>query len=406
VSGALQGRRVVLGVSGGIAAYKAVEVCRRLVDAGAHVSPVLTVDATRFVGAVTFSALASEPVRTSLWDSPEPIPHTHLGQQADVVIVAPATARVIGSYAAGISDGLLLATLLATRAPVIVCPAMHTEMWEHPAVQDNIATLRRRGVVIVAPGVGRLAGGDLGAGRLAEPVDIVAAAADAVSRGRDLAGRTVIVTAGGTREAIDAVRVITNRSSGKQGYAVAAEAAARGASVTLVTTVDRPVPAGVAEIIRVASAADMEAAVMPRAPTADIVVMAAAVADFRPVAPAAGKIKKDDGVPELLLEPTHDFLVELGIRKPAGQVLVGFAAETDDVESHALRKLRSKRLDLIVANDVGAPGAGFEHDTNQVIILGADGIEEKLPIMSKADVARAVVDAAVRRLPPTQGASL
>jgi phosphopantothenoylcysteine decarboxylase/phosphopantothenate--cysteine ligase len=214
----------------------------------------------------------------------------------------------------------------------------------------------------------------------------------------------VIVTAGGTREAIDAVRVITNRSSGKQGYAVAAEAAARGAFVTLVTTTDRPVPPGVGEVIRVASAADMEAAVMPRAPGADIVVMAAAVADFRPAAPATGKIKKDAGVPEIVLEPTHDFLVDLGLRKPAGQVLVGFAAETDDVEGHALRKLRSKRLDLIVANDVGAPGAGFEHDTNQVIILGADGIEEKLPIMSKADVARAVIDAAVRRLPPTEGA--
>jgi len=404
MSGALQGRRVVLGVSGGIAAYKAVDVCRRLVDAGAHVSPVLTLDATRFVGAVTFSALASEPVRTSLWDSPEPIPHTRLGQSADVVVVAPATARVIGAYAAGISDGLLLATLLATRAPVVLCPAMHTEMWEHPAVQDNIATLRRRGVIIVAPGVGRLAGGDLGAGRLAEPEEIVAAVAGAVSRGRDLAGRTVIVTAGGTREAIDAVRVITNRSSGKQGYAVAAEAAARGAFVTLVTTTDRPVPPGVGEVIRVASAADMEQAVMPRAPGADIVVMAAAVADFRPAAPALGKIKKDAGVPEIVLEPTHDFLVDLGLRKPAGQVLVGFAAETDDVEGHALRKLRSKRLDLIVANDVGAPGAGFEHDTNQVIILGADGIEEKLPMMSKADVARAVIDAAVRRLPPTEGA--
>src|SRR5580704_3562779 len=209
MSGALQGRRVVLGVSGGIAAYKAVEVCRRLVDAGAHVSPVLTQDATRFVGAVTFSALASEPVRTSLWDSPEPIPHTRLGQTADVIVVVPATARVIGSYTHGISDGLLVATLLATRAPVVVCPAMHTEMWEHPAVQDNIATLRRRGVHVVEPGIGRLAGGDRGAGRLADPADIVSAVAAVLDAPRDLAGRTVIVTAGGTREAIDAVRVIT-----------------------------------------------------------------------------------------------------------------------------------------------------------------------------------------------------
>jgi phosphopantothenoylcysteine decarboxylase/phosphopantothenate--cysteine ligase len=401
----LRGRRVVLGVSGGIAAYKAVDVCRRLVDAGAHVMPVLTADATRFVGAVTFSALASEPVRTSLWDSPEPIPHTRLGQSADVIVVAPATARVIGSYAAGISDGLLVATLLATRAPVVLCPAMHTEMWEHPAVQDNLATLRRRGVLIVEPGVGRLAGGDLGSGRLAEPEEIVARVAAAVTRGGELAGRTVIVTAGGTREAIDAVRVITNRSSGKQGYAVAADAASRGAHVVLVTTIDRPAPAGVNEVVRVVSAADMEAAVVPRAPTADIIVMAAAVADFRPKAPPDRKLKKSDGVPEIVLEPTHDFLVDLGNRKPPGQVVIGFAAETDDVEANARRKLRSKHLDLIVANDVSAPGAGFEHDTNQVIILGADGIEEKLPLMSKADVARAVIDAAVRRLSPTQGAT-
>ena len=323
-----------------------------------------------------------------------------------VIVVAPATARVIGAYAAGISDGLLVATLLATRAPVVVCPAMHTEMWEHPAVQENIATLRRRGVRVVGPGIGRLAGGDSGAGRLAEPDEIVAAVIAAIGPGSpgDLTGRTVIVTAGGTREAIDAVRVITNRSSGKQGYALAAEAASRGARVVLVTTVDRPVPPGVAEVVPVASASEMEAAVLPRAASADIVIMAAAVADFRPTARAEGKLKKDAGPPEIVLEPTHDFLVDLGLSKPAGQVLVGFAAETDDVEANALRKLRSKHLDLIVANDVGAPGSGFEHDTNHVMILGADGIEEKLPIMSKADVARAVIDAAVRRLPATEGA--
>jgi phosphopantothenoylcysteine decarboxylase/phosphopantothenate--cysteine ligase len=398
VAEVLQGRRVVLGVSGGIAAYKAVELCRRLVDAGAHVAPVLTPDATRFVGTVTFSALASEPARTSLWDSPEPIPHTRLGQSADVVVVAPATARVIGAYAAGISDDLLLATLLATRAPVVVCPAMHTEMWEHPAVQDNIAALSRRGVAIVPPGVGRLAGGDMGAGRLAEIDDILAAVTAAVARSRDLVGRSVLVTAGGTREALDAVRVITNRSSGKQGYAIAAEAVSRGARVTLVTTTDRPVPPGVESVVRVASAADMEAAVVPRAGDADIVVMAAAVADFRPAAPAAAKLKKEDGIPTIVLEPTHDFLVDLGKAKPTGQVLIGFAAETDDVEGNALRKLRAKGLDLIVANDVGAPGAGFEHDTNQVLILGADGSAEKLPMLSKADVSRCIIDAAVRLL--------
>ena len=400
----LAGRRVVLGVSGGIAAYKAVDVCRRLVDAGAQVSPVLTPDALRFVGAVTFSALASEPVRTTLWDSPEPIPHTRLGQSADVVVVAPATARVIGSYAAGISDDLLLATLLATRAPVVICPAMHTEMWEHPAVQENLDTLRRRGVHIVEPGVGRLAGGDSGAGRLAEPSDIVAAVTSVLEGAGDLAGRTVIVTAGGTREAIDAVRVITNRSSGKQGYALAEEAAARGARVTLVTTVSRPTPPGVAEVVAVSSASEMEAAVMPRAAHTDVVIMAAAVADFRPKEPADRKLKKDEGPPEIVLEPTHDFLVDLGRLKPAGQVLVGFAAETDDVVRNADRKLRSKGLDLIVANDVGAPGAGFEHDTNQVTILGEDGSVDTMPLTSKRAVARAVLDAVVRRLPPSQGA--
>jgi phosphopantothenoylcysteine decarboxylase / phosphopantothenate---cysteine ligase len=401
----LAGRRVVLGVTGGIAAYKAVEVCRRLVDAGTHVAPVLTPDATRFVGAVTFSALASEPVRISLWDSPEPIPHTRLGQGADLILVAPATARLLGAYAAGISDDLLVATLLATRAPVIVCPAMHTEMWEHPAVQDNIAVLRRRGVYVVEPVIGRLAGGDSGAGRLADVDDIVAAVERVLATAGELAGRRVVVTAGGTRESIDAVRVITNRSSGKQGYAIAAEAAARGASVMLVTTVEREVPPGVEEVVRVSSAAEMEEAVMPRAESADVVVMAAAVADFRPKAPADRKLKKDEGVPEIVLEPTHDFLIDLGRRKRAGQVLVGFAAETDDVVTNALRKLRSKHLDLIVANDVGAPGAGFDHDTNQVTILGSDGTEEVLPLTSKRDVARAVVDAASRRLPPIQGAT-
>src|SRR5437763_5221214 len=304
----LDGRRVVLGVSGGIAAYKAVEVCRRLVDAGAYVMPVMTEGATQFVGPVTFSALASEPVRTSLFGGPEPIPHTRLGQSADLVVVAPATAKLLGKYAAGISDDLLTATLLATRAPVLVCPAMHTEMWEHPAVQENLATLRRRGVHVVEPETGRLAGGDIGAGRLADPVTIVQAALTLLDRGRGpLAGRNVLVTAGGTREPIDAVRVVTNRSSGKQGYAVAAAAASLGAHVTLVTTVDRPVPPGVSEVVRVESAAEMESAVVPRAGAQDVIVMAAAIADFRPKAPSDRKTKKEDGPPELVLEPTHDF---------------------------------------------------------------------------------------------------
>ncbi len=394
----LAGRRIVLGVTGGIAAYKAIELCRRLVDAGAHVAPILTDGALRFVGKTTFDALASEPVQTSLFDEAHPIPHTRLGQGADLIVVAPATARLLADYATGRSHDLLTATLLATRAPVVVAPAMHTEMWEHPAVQENVATLARRGVVVVPPEEGRLAGGDVGAGRLADPATIhqVLEAVLATSTGpeRDLAGLKVLVTAGGTRERIDAVRVIGNRSSGKQGYALAAEAAARGARVTLVTTVDRPVPDGVAEVVRVESAADMEAAVVPRAPEQDVIVMAAAVADFRPATPADRKLKKHEGPPVIELEPTHDFLVDLGRDKPAGQVLVGFAAETDDVLENARGKLARKGLDLIVANDVGAPGVGFEHDTNAAVLVFADGIDQDVPLSDKRAVARAVVDAA------------
>ncbi|MBV9662449.1 MAG: bifunctional phosphopantothenoylcysteine decarboxylase/phosphopantothenate--cysteine ligase CoaBC [Actinobacteria bacterium] len=387
------GTRIVLGVSGGIAAYKAVEVCRQLVDAGAHVSPVLTEDALRFVGALTFSALASEPARTSLWDGPDPIPHTRLGQSADLIVIAPATARVIAKYAAGISDDLLTATLLATRAPVVVCPAMHTEMWEHPSVQDNLATLRARGVHIVDPESGRLAGGDEGTGRLADPARIVAAI-DAVLGPGDLDGVHVVVTAGGTREPIDPVRFIGNRSSGKQGHALADEAAGRGARVTLITTSERAASAGV-DARRVETAAEMEAAVLDVAADADVVIMAAAVADFRPKASAAQKIKKAEGVPEVVLEPTTDILAELGRRKRPGQVLVGFAAETDDVRAQAADKLRRKRLDLIVANDVTAPGAGFSHDTNEVVILGADGLEQNVGLRDKRGVAREVLDVVV-----------
>jgi phosphopantothenoylcysteine decarboxylase/phosphopantothenate--cysteine ligase len=361
---------------------------------------VLTEGATRFVGETTFSALASEPVQTSLWDEASPIPHTRLGQTADLIVVAPATARLLSAYASGYSDDLLTATLLATRAPVVVCPAMHTEMWEHPAVQENLDTLRRRGVVIVPPAEGRLAGGDVGTGRLAEPADVVAAVEAVLAGGppvRDLEGVRVMVTAGGTREAIDPVRVITNRSSGKQGYAIAAEAAARGAKVTLVTTVDRPAPLG-AEVVEVVTAAEMEAVVVPAAASHDVVVMAAAVADFRPAEVADHKLKKDelaaasDGAPVIVLEPTHDFLVDLGRDKRPGQLIVGFAAETSDLVPNARKKLEAKNLDLIVANDVGAPGVGFEHDTNAVVLVRADGIDQDVPLTDKRSVARAVVD--------------
>ena len=405
----------MLGVCGGIAAYKAVEVCRRLVDAGAHVSPVLTRGATRFVGELTFSALGSERAQSSLWDGPSPIPHTLLGQGADLIIVVPATARLLGAYAAGISSDLLTATLLATRAPVLVCPAMHTEMWEHPAVADNMATLARRGVHVVAPGTGRLAGGDEGKGRLADPGDIVAAASEVLAAGSELAGLRALVTAGGTREPIDAVRFIGNRSSGKQGHAVAEQLAQRGATVLVVTTADRRVPFGM-EVIRVETAAEMEAVVTAHAPSADIVVMAAAVADFRPRSAVTGKLKKDAGTPEVVLEPTADILVALGASRRPGQTLVGFAAEAVDSSGRdpaarealvdlAAAKLASKRVDLIVANDVAAPGAGFSHDTNAVVIVDADGRAHDVGLADKRQVAASVVDAVVayRRNRPIPG---
>jgi phosphopantothenoylcysteine decarboxylase / phosphopantothenate---cysteine ligase len=389
--------RVVLGVCGGIAAYKAVEVCRRLVDAGVHVAPVLTEGAQQFVGALTFSALASEPARTSLFGGPEPIPHTRLGQSADLIVVAPATAKLLGKYAAGISDDLLTATLLATRAPVLVCPAMHTEMWEHPAVQDNLATLRRRGVHVLEPEEGRLAGGDSGAGRLADPTRIVDAVLELLAGDHPLTGRTVLVTAGGTREALDPVRFVGNRSSGKMGHALANVAARRGAHVVLVTTAHQPVDAGV-EVVRVESAQDMHDAVMARAAAADAVVMAAAVADFRPKAPSPQKIKKADGVPDIVLEPTTDILAALGRAKPAGQIVVGFAAETTQLAENAVAKLSAKRVDLMVANDVSASDAGFEVDTNRALLLGADGTADETPLLTKEALAGVVLDRVVALL--------
>jgi phosphopantothenoylcysteine decarboxylase/phosphopantothenate--cysteine ligase len=393
--------RVVLGVSGGIAAYKAVEICRRLVDAGVHVTPVLTHDATRFVGPLTFSALASEPAQLSLWDEASPIPHTRLGQQADLIVVAPATAHTLARYAAGLSDDLLLATLLATRAPVIVCPAMHTEMWEHPSVRDNLATLEGRGVDIVPPESGRLAGGDSGEGRLADPAVIVARVLERLGHDarRDLAGTRVVVSAGGTREPLDPVRFITNRSSGKQGHAIALAAARRGATVTLVTSSPLPLPAGSGVTrVDVETAADMEEAMGAAADGADVVVMAAAVADFRPKATAGTKLSKEDGLPELVLEPTTDILAGLARRRPPGQVIVGFAAETHDVLERGRRKLERKGADLLVVNDVSAPGAGFDHDTNAVVILGADGNVDEVPLTSKDAVGNAVLDRVIAHL--------
>jgi phosphopantothenoylcysteine decarboxylase/phosphopantothenate--cysteine ligase len=398
---------VVLGVSAGIAAYKAVEVCRRLVDRGIHVAPVLTERATRFVGKATFDALGSEPAQLSLWDGATAIPHTRLGQRADLIVVAPATADLLARYAGGFADDLLTTTLVATAAPVVVCPAMHTEMWEHPAVQHNLSVLRSRGVTVVPPEDGHLAGGDSGSGRLADPaviVDTVLAVLGMSERPGtgaqgDLAGIRLVVSAGGTREPIDPVRFITNRSSGKQGHAVAAAALRRGAEVVLVTTSAQPVPAGVG-VDRVETAAEMEAAMLDRAAGADVVVMAAAVADFRPKVATESKLHKADGVPDLVLEATADILAELGRRRGTGQILVGFAAETEAVSERAVAKLRAKGVDLMVANDVSAPGVGFDHDTNAVTIFGADGTSTPVALRSKDAVADAILDRVCALLAP------
>lgn len=396
----LHGRRIVLGVTGGIAAYKAIEVCRRLVDLGAHVTPVLTEAALNMVGPTTFTALASEPVKTSLWRDSHHIPHTRMGQTADAILVCPATARIISDLRTGRSADLLSATLLATTAPVVICPAMHTEMWDHPATQENLEVLARRGVIIVPPEEGRLAGGDIGKGRLADPATVVQAMVDLFAAG-PLSGRSVLVTAGGTREPIDPVRYIGNRSSGKQGHAIAEVALALGAKVTLVTTVELAASPAI-ERVPVETAAEMRDAVLARAPSQDIVIMAAAVADFRPRAVADEKIKKTEGVPEVLLERTDDILAALGQAKRPGQVLVGFAAETSNVRAYATDKLARKGADLIVANDVSAPGVGFAHDTNAVTIIGVDGSVVEVALSDKSDVARAVLDAAAARLPDNE----
>ena len=391
---------VVLGVTGGIAAYKAIEICRLLVDAGCHVAPVLTKGACRFVTPLTFSALASEPAQTELYGADSPIPHTRLGQSADLIVIAPATANLLARYAHGLADDLLTNTLLATRAPVLVAPAMHTEMWEQRSVQDNVALLKSRGVHVVGPATGRLAGGDEGAGRLEEPATIVAAALSLLegSADGDLVGRNVVISAGGTREAIDPVRFLTNRSSGKQGHALAEAALARGASVTLVTTSSLPISNpmhGPLDVVRVESAAEMLEAMTREAKDADVVVMAAAVADFRPTVSLESKFKKDSGPLEITLEPTEDILSALAHQRQAHQIVVGFAAETHDVLENARAKLERKGCDLLVVNDVSADDVGFDHDTNEVTILESNGTEHPVALASKRTIANAIFDRVV-----------
>ncbi|MGP4110977.1 bifunctional phosphopantothenoylcysteine decarboxylase/phosphopantothenate--cysteine ligase CoaBC [Streptomyces sp. 4N509B] len=398
--------RIVLGVGGGIAAYKACELLRRLTESGHEVRVVPTAAALHFVGEATWSALSGAPAATEVWERVHEVPHVRLGQEADLVVVAPTTADLLAKAATGLADDLLTNTLLTARCPVVLAPAMHTEMWEHPATQQNVATLRGRGVLVVEPAVGRLTGVDTGKGRLPEPEELALLCRRVLARGTaaldaDLAGRHVVVSAGGTREPLDPVRYLGNRSSGKQGYALARTAVARGARVTLVSAnVSLPEPAG-ARVVEVGTAEELREAMVKASAEADAVVMAAAVADFRPAARASQKIKKRDGVaPEpVALVRNPDVLAELAAGRPAGQVVVGFAAETENVLAGGRAKLASKGCDLLVVNQVGERRT-FGSEENEAVILDADGGEEAVPHGPKEALADRVWDAVLRRLPP------
>lgn len=382
---------VVLGVTGGIGAYKACELARELMRRGMRVKTIMTAAAQRFVTPLTFRTLTGEAVAVSLWDDPtQGVHHISLAQEADVVVIAPCTANVIAKIAQGRADDLLSTTVLATEAPLVVAPAMNVHMWQKDVTQRNVGVLIGRGAVVVEPGFGALACGDVGEGRLADVMAIADAVEREARRSRSLAGVRVLVTAGPTREPIDPVRYVGNRSSGRQGYAVAEEAARRGAKVTLVSgPTELPDPFGV-RTVRVETAARMREEVEAAYPRADVVIAAAAVADFRPVRPADGKLKKETAPDFIELERTADILASLGARKD-GRVLVGFAAETGDLVASARAKLTAKNLDLVVANDVTQPGAGFGTLTNRVTIVDADG-EQELPLMDKRAVARTVLD--------------
>ncbi|MGP3970514.1 bifunctional phosphopantothenoylcysteine decarboxylase/phosphopantothenate--cysteine ligase CoaBC [Streptomyces sp. 6N223] len=395
--------RVVLGVGGGIAAYKACELLRRLTESGHEVHVIPTDSALRFVGEPTWSALSGNPVATEVWERAHEVPHVRLGRRADLLVIAPATADLLARAATGRADDLLTNTLLTVRCPVVFAPAMHTEMWEHPATRENVATLRRRGALVVDPAVGRLTGADSGAGRLPEPDALFEVCRRVLARGTaglplDLAGRHVVISAGGTREPLDPVRFLGNHSSGKQGYALARTALARGARVTLVAAnAALPDPAG-AEVVRVVTAEDMRQAMTKASAEADAVVMAAAVADFRPAARSDIKIKKRDGQdPDpIALVRNPDILAELSAARPVGQVVVGFAAETHDVLAQGRVKLARKGCDLLVVNQVGE-GRAFGTEENEAVILEAGGGETPVPRGPKEALADRIWDAVVRR---------
>jgi len=398
------GARVVLGVGAGIAAYKSCELLRLLTESGHRVRVVPTPDALRFVGEATWAALSGEPVSVGLWDQAEQVPHVSLGQSADLVLVAPATADLLARAASGAAGDLLTSVLLTARGPVVFAPAMHTEMWQHPATQANVSVLRARGAVVLEPAAGRLTGADTGPGRLPEPGELFAVALRVLARGAgglipDLSGRRVVVSAGGTREELDPVRFLGNWSSGRQGYALARTAAARGAKVTLVAAnTELDDPAG-AQVVRVTSALQMRDAVTAAAEEADAVVMAAAVADFRPERRAESKIKRSGGPPapvRLLANP--DILLGLSASRPRpGQVIVGFAAETDDLLGNGRAKLAAKGCDLLVVNQVG-PGMAFGTSDNEAVVLAADGTQTAVPRGPKETLADVIWDLVAVRL--------
>lgn len=400
----LNEKRILLGVSGSIAAYKAADLCSQLGKLGADIHVVMTEHATRFVGEATLRALTRNPVLTNVFDEPHArrIAHIDLAQSADLVLVAPASANLLARMAHGLADDMLSTCLLATPAstPLLVAPAMNTVMWEHPATLANLEMLRSRGVQLVQPGYGVLACQDVGVGKLADVPEIVRAVVDRLTLKQDFAGQRFLITAGATREPLDPVRFLSNRSSGKMGYALAAEAVARGAQVTLVSGfATAPVPEGV-ELVRVDSAEEMRDACAERFAECQVFIAAAAVADYTPETVAAQKIKKSESNPDegvtLRLRRTPDIAATLGARKQPGQFLVGFAAETENLLVNGRKKLEAKRLDLIAANDVTVEGAGFESDTNIVTLLWPDGAAESLPLLSKREVARHILDAISR----------
>ena len=404
----MAGKKILLGVTGGVAAYKAAYVARGLIERGADVHVVMTEAAQAFVGVQTFAALTGNPVATDLFPAAPAgeVPHVELARGADLAVVAPATANSIAKMAHGYADDLFAATMLTVTCPVLVAPAMHTEMWENPVTMDNLRVLQERGVVVVGPASGRLSSGDEGPGRLVEPEEIVQAALDLLARAGQLAGVRIVVTAGGTQEPIDPVRFIGNRSSGLMGFTIAREAARRGASVTLVAGPTNLMPPAGVEVVRVKTAAEMRTAVLELAPAADAIVKAAAVADFRPDAHADRKLKKAEGPPPIRLVPTTDILAELGasshLRKPDG-LLIGFAAETEpDPEALArvaLEKRRAKGADVIVANDVSSPDSGFEVPTNRAVFAGPEGVTD-VGLVTKQALAAALLDEVAKLLAP------